>query len=139
MRSVWMGTILATAWAATAYGQTAPDEPVCTAEQVGSVLVTTIEYTNGYRVQAPWRVTAERKYSRGGVRLTAVLDRIIEFDAFTRARDVTSLPDAVQVTFRGTNQRQVLLDAARIWCVTVAKAIAARPAQSPRRVADAKT
>ena len=33
-----------------------PDQPRCRAHLEGSKLTTTIEFTNGYRLEAPWKV-----------------------------------------------------------------------------------
>jgi hypothetical protein len=135
MRSVIAATILVIACAAASDGQTTRSEPVCRADQNGARLITTIEYRDGYRVDAPWRVTSEGKFRTGGSRLTAALDHIIETDALTGKRQVISLPGAVEMTFKGVNREQLLREAAEVWCATVGKAMAERTTKSLNRVA----
>jgi hypothetical protein len=135
MRSVIAAIVLVTAWAATANSQTSRNRPVCSADQTGALLVTTIEYRDGYRVDAPWRVTSEGKFRKGGARLTAALDHIIETDALTGKRQIISLPGVVELTFKGENQRQLLREAAEVWCATVGKAMAERSTHRLNRVA----
>ena len=118
--------------AATASAQNAT--PVCKADQTGDVLVTTVQYQDGYRVDAPWRVTGTRKYTDGSS-VTAVLDHIIETDRGTKKRQITELPGAIQMTFKGTNAAQLLRQAADVWCSTVEKALAARASDTVERVA----
>ena len=136
MRSVVAATFLLTAWTAVAAAQTTRNRPVCTADQAGEILVTTITYGDGYRVDAPWRVTGERKLRAGAARVTAVLDHIIETNPHTRKRQVTALPSVVELTFRGDNRRAILRDAADVWCATVGKAMAERSSQAVSRVAE---
>jgi hypothetical protein len=135
MRSVIATTILVTAWAAASNAQTPHNRPVCRADQSGARLITTIEYRDGYRVDAPWRVTSEGKFRKGGSRLTVALDHIIETDALTGKRQVISLPGVVEMTFKGSNREQLLREAADVWCATVGKAMAERSTRSLNRVA----
>jgi hypothetical protein len=135
MRSVITATVLMAMSAATSNAQTTRNQPVCRADQSGARLVTTIEYRDGYRVDAPWRVTSEGKFRKGGSRLTAALDHIIEIDAVTGKRQVISLPGVVEMTFKGANRQQLLREAAEVWCATVGKAMAQRSAGSLNRVA----
>ena len=134
MRNVIAAAILVTAWAATLDAQTTRS-PVCRADQKGARLVTTIEYRDGYRIDAPWRVTSEGRFRNGGSRLTVALDHIIETDGLTGKRQVISLPGVVELTFKGANREQVLREAADVWCETVGKAMAERSTQSLNRVA----
>lgn len=137
MRSVLAAAILITAWAANANGQTPNNNrPVCTADQSGGILVTTIEYTDGYRVEAPWRVTSEAKFTQGETRITALLDHIIETDPLTRKKQVTALPGVVEMMFKGDSRQQLLREAAEVWCTTVGKAMADRSNHLLSRVAE---
>lgn len=136
MRSVIAAAILVTAWTATSNGQTTRNQPVCRADQNGARLVTTIEYRDGYRVDAPWRVTSEGQFRKGGSRLTAELDHIIETHALTGKQKTISLPGVVEMTFKGATRQQLLREAADVWCATVGKAMAERSSQSLKRVAD---
>ena len=132
MRSLLLAVLIAGS-AGTASAQTTT--PVCKADQTGDVLVTTVQYDDGYRVEAPWRITGERKYTRGSS-VTAILDHIIETDRITKKRQTTPLPGSVQMTFKGTNADELLQQAAAIWCSTVEKALAARATDTAARVAD---
>ena len=134
MRSLLAATIVVFI-PVTLSAQSPVDERVCTADQAGDVLVTTVEYEGGYRVEAPWRITAERKHGGGQTRMTVVLDHIVETQPETRKRQLTHLPTAVQMTFSGSSNTEVLRAAAKIWCSTVDKALAARSSNSFGRVA----
>ena len=105
----------------------------CKANQSGNILLTSVEYSNGYKVEAPWRVISSDKAKEGAVRMTAVVDHIIETNAATRKRQMTPLPGAIEMTFRGENSAMMLREAADIWCSTVAKALGARQADMPVR------
>jgi hypothetical protein len=108
----------------------------CKANQSGDILLTSVEYSNGYKVEAPWRVISSDKPKQGAVRMTAVVDHIIETNAVTRKRQMTPLPGAIEMTFQGDNSAMMLREAADIWCSTVAKALGARQADAPVRAPD---
>jgi hypothetical protein len=134
MRTI-IAAILLMSVAATADAQTSPDgEAACKANQNGKLLVTTAEYTNGYKVEAPWRVLTITTQTRGA-RMTATLDYIIETDPVTGKRQRTALPGPIEMTFNGENSGTMLEHAAGIWCATVAKALAARSVDTMSRVA----
>ena len=131
MRGILTAMLIA-ASGGTASAQSAT--PVCKADQSGDVIVTTVQYHDGYRVEAPWRVTSQRKYSRGSS-ITVVLDHIIETDRATKKRQLTPLPGSIQMVFKGTSSDEMLRRAAEIWCSTVEKALAARSMDTAERVA----
>ena len=124
MRAVGIVTAAIICTAVAAQGQTKDKAPVCRADRHGEDLVTRIEYPNGYVVEGPWRVTGFVQRGGVGAVLTAVLDRIVEQQAFTTKRESTPLPGPVEMTFRGTTQDDVLTQAAHVWCTTI---IQARP------------
>lgn len=130
MARTWWITVLVMTSAGTIQAQTQRDAAVCRANQSGNVLVTTIEYDNGYRVQAPWRVS-EKGINDRSWSVKAVVDRIVETDPLTRKQATTPLPAPVEVTFKGHNAHEILKDAAAIWCSTVAKAVAGRSPHTP--------
>ena len=136
MRSVInVAIVLVTAVAVNSVGAqtTRNHEALCKAGQSGKILLTTIEYESGYKVEAPWRVTVEHNAKDGEKKLTAVLDHIIETDPETRKRSLTPLPGAIEMTFSAASQAALLREAANVWCTTVAKAMAARQAASGSR------
>ena len=137
MRSViYVAIVLVTAAAVDSVGaQTTRDDALCKADQSGKILLTSIEYKSGYKVEAPWRVTAEQKSKEGETHVTAVLDHIIETDPATRKRSLTPLPGAIEMTFSAASQAALLREAANVWCTTVAKAMAARQANAGGRAA----
>ena len=108
----------------------------CRADRTGDRLITTFAYPGGQLVEGPWRITHSRVASidgaRRGIALTAVLDRIVEFDPHTRARNATPFPTAVEVVFEGETEADVMASAARVWCATVTRARTATDATVPR-------
>ena len=135
MRTI-IAAFLLFAFAAAAQAQNGPEGALaCKANQSGKVLVTTAEYNNGYRVEAPWRVVDGKVAQPGTNRITAVLDHIIEIDPATGKRKRTALPGEIEMTFNGSSSVSMLEHAADIWCSTVSKALAAQPARTPSRVA----
>lgn len=137
MRTV-IAAILLMSYAAAAEAQNSPEgEVACEANQTGNLLLTKAEYNNGYTVEAPWRVVSTRAVS-GAARTTATLDHIVETDPISGKRKLTSLPGTIEMTFNGFNTDAMLRHAAEVWCSTVAKALAARPAETPSRVAQGR-
>lgn len=134
MRTIIIAVLLATA-AASASAQNPRSGGTCKADQSGNLLITSIEYTDGYKVEAPWRVLSTRREQRGSASMTAVLDHIIETNPTTGKRQSTPLPGAIELTFEGENNVMLLREAADIWCATVTKALSAREADSPGRAA----
>jgi hypothetical protein len=130
MRTILTVTLM-TVIAGSAHAQVRGDG-TCKANQSGDILLTSVEYQNGYKVEAPWRVISSEK-AQGAVRMTAVVDHIIETNPATRKRQLTPLPGAIEMTFRGDDNAALLREAADLWCSTVAKALGARQADAPVR------
>lgn len=125
--------------AAAAGAQSRPEQGIaCKANQSGKLLMTTARYDDGYRVDAPWNVIATRIIQRRGARVTASLDHIIETDPITGKRQRSALPSAIEMTFSGATTEAALQHAATIWCATVSKALAMRPAGTMSRVAQSR-
>jgi hypothetical protein len=105
--------------------QASPINPTCKADRTGDRLLTSVEYPNGYRIDAPWIIVDQRTEAANGssalLVVTAILDRIIEYDPVTREQQVTPFPSAVEVVFEANSPEEVLQAAARVWCSTVAK------------------
>lgn len=106
--------------------QTRGDSPACRADLDGDQLTTVIEFSDGYAVEAPWRVTWNRAASledgTRGVEAGAELDRIVEVDPATGQRVVTPFPKPIETTFQGRSEEELVYRAAQIWCLTVLKA-----------------
>ena len=100
------------------------DEYRCRASITGDRLLTVYESSTGYMVEGPWRIIAAQpaSFQPGKVTITAVIDRIVEYDPQTRERQTIPFPDAVEVVFEGADENELVLNAARIWCATVTKA-----------------
>jgi hypothetical protein len=131
----FIAAILLVSVAATANAQASPDgEAACKANHSGNLLLTTAEYTNGYKVEAPWRVLSSTTQTRRA-RVTATLEYIVETDPVTGKRQRTALPGPIEMTFNGENSGTMLEHAADVWCTTVAKAVAARSIDTVSRVA----
>jgi hypothetical protein len=137
MAGAWFVLLMA---ASSVQAQVGDRTPTCRAERLGEALITRIEYPDGYRVEGPWRITRD---TRAGSLSTiqAVLDRIVEFRPLTSTQQMTSLPSAIEMTFRGRSPVALLEEAANVWCVTVMKARASydysavkRRAATPNRV-----
>lgn len=105
------------------HGQEADNGPACRATLDGGRLTTTIEFTNGYVVEAPWRVTGNRTASledgRRGLVVDAVLDRIIEREPATGQQRTTPFPDPIEAVFEGHSEEELVYRAAQIWCLTI--------------------
>lgn len=107
--------------AASAQAQVSQNEPTCRADLRGKALVTKIQFADGYTVEAPWRVVAHAQ-AGGTTALKVVLHKIIETEPLSGKRQTTALPDAVEMTFRGSTPIDLLDTAANLWCATVMKA-----------------
>lgn len=116
------------------YGQEAGEGPACRATLDGELLTTTIEFTNGYVVEAPWRVTANRTAAledgRRGLVVDAVLDRIIETEPATGEQRTTPFPDPIEAIFEGHSEEELVYRAAQIWCLTIMELQKKAPASS---------
>jgi hypothetical protein len=131
MRTI-LTAVLMTVIAGSAHAQVRGDG-TCKANHSGDILLTSAEYDNGYKVEAPWKVISSEKAGQGAVRLTAKVDHIIETNPVTGKRQRTALPGAIELTFRGATNTLLLREAADVWCSTVAKALGAQQADAPVR------
>lgn len=106
--------------------QAPADAPACRADLDGNRLTTTIEFSDGYAVEAPWTVNWNRAASledgSRGVSAAASLDRIVEVDPATGQRIVTPFPEPIETTFEGRTEEELIYRAAQIWCLTVLRA-----------------
>ncbi len=117
--------------------------PACRADLDGDRLTTTIEFSDGYAVEAPWTVRWNRSASlqdgTRGVAAAASLDRIVEVEPGTGQRVVTPFPEPIETTFEGHSEEELIYRAAQIWCLTVLRAQeqsagdARRPTSTPPR------
>lgn len=108
------------------YAQAQEQAPACRADMQGDQLITTIEFADGYAVQAPWDVEYSRpatlQNGEEGIEVGASLDRIIEVDPATGERVVTPFPEPIETSFQAANEQELIYRAAQIWCLTVLKA-----------------
>lgn len=118
--------LLALAVPAGLRAQATGNAPACRANLDGDQLTTSIEFPDGYAVEAPWRVAWNRSASledgRTGVVASAQLDRIVEVTPGTGQRVVTPFPEPIATTFEGASEEELVYRAAQIWCLTVLKA-----------------
>ena len=121
----FLTAVMLTAMAGSAQAQSRGDG-TCKANQSGDILLTSVEYESGYKVEAPWKVLSTQGARQGPIRMVAVVDHIIETNPVTRKRQLTALPGAIEMTFQGDNSEIMLREAADVWCSTVAKALGAR-------------
>lgn len=119
-----MALVFATALAAFPGAPDAPEDRTCHGDLQGNVLKTTIEFEDGSRLIGPWRVAHQ---SQDANRVTAVLDRVIEVDGRGELR-TTPFPHGIAVLFEGRDERDMIDNAAQVWCSTVRRA---RRAQEP--------
>ncbi len=121
--------------AAVAAAQPPAQEPVCRASIDGQHLTTVVRFEDGYTVEGPWQVLEDRAGSLSdgshGIRVGARLDRIVEVDPQTGARQSTAFDHPVDVMFEGHDRGDLLDRAARIWCASVSKARAQEPPSTP--------
>lgn len=134
MRTLFFGVLFA-AMATSAGAQSPRSGGTCRANQTGNILLTSAEYADGYKVEAPWRVVSMGRAANGGPTMTAELDHIIETNPATGKRHHTPLPGTVEMTFEGENNVLMLREAADVWCATVAKALGAQEATAQSRAA----
>lgn len=111
--------------------------PACRGSLEGDLLTTSIEFPNGYAVEAPWRITGNRRAAlengQRGVVMSASLDRIVEVDPRNGQRVTTPFPEPIETSFEGRDQDELIYRAAQIWCLTVLRAqeeSSARPSGS---------
>ncbi len=126
--------LLALALPARVGAQESAKAPACRAALDGDLLTTTIEFSDGYAVEAPWQVTWNRSASledgRPGIIATARLDRIVEVSPGTQERVMTPFPEPITTTFEGHSEQELAYRAAQIWCLTVLKAQEQAPNKS---------
>lgn len=115
--------------------QVSDREPVCRGSMDGGRLTTVVQFDDGYTVEAPWQVMQNRAGALAdggrGLQMGARLDRIIEVDPATGARQATPFPNPVNITFEGRNRDELISRAAQIWCASVLKARADRAKDTP--------
>lgn len=109
------------------------DEYRCRASIAGDQLLTVYESSTGYMVEGPWRIVRAHptSFRANAITITAVIDRIVEYDPQTRERQTIPFPDAVEVVFEGQDENDLILNAARVWCATVTKAQTSLDAKKP--------
>lgn len=95
-------------------------DQACRGNLEGDVLHTTIVFDDGSRLIGPWRVM-HTEGAPAAHRLAAVLHRVIEVDS-KGAQRTTAFPQGVAVLFEGRTQRDLIDNAAQVWCSTVLKA-----------------
>ncbi len=115
-----MALVFATALAAFPGAPDAQEDRACRGDLQGNVLRTTIEFEDGSRLIGPWRV-ARQETRDPAHRVTAVLDRVIEVDGEGELR-TTPFPHGVAVLFEGHSEKDMIDNAARVWCSTVRRA-----------------
>ena len=99
------------------------DGQACRGTLQGDELHTMIEFDDGSRLIGPWQVmhTDDAPASH---RIAAVLDRVIEVGSDGTLR-TTPFPQRIAVLFEGRTERDLVDNAAMVWCETVLKAKAA--------------
>lgn len=123
--------------AALTTGAPTGPEPNCRAKLEGRLLTTSIQFPSGYTLEAPWQVVQTQRawVSEKEMRIVVdlALDRIVELDDLTGARNATQLPQPVHVQVVGTTEPEVVQDAAQTWCSSVIKArgLDAAPSSAP--------
>lgn len=137
MRFTAIALTLVALWAPTGLSaQESADAPACRADLDGDELTTAIEFSDGYAVEAPWRVSWDRaatmENGEAGVTAAAELDRIVELDPDTGRRVVTPFPEPIETLFEGANEDELVYRAAQIWCLTVLKAQEKETTNSPK-------
>ena len=129
----FIAAILLVSVAATANAQASPDgEAACKANHSGNLLLTTAEYTNGYKVEAPWRVLSSTTQTRRA-RVTATLEYIVETDPVTGKRQRTALPARWWSCSCGCTSRRKCCYWARSSLVPTRSALALPSARVSRR------
>jgi len=107
-----------------ALAQDTNGSPTCKADRQGDRLITTVNYPDGFSVEAPWRILDVRAGVSTGNRNIAVLaslDRVIEYNPVRKERISTPFPASVEIVFEADSEDGILEAAAQVWCATVAK------------------
>jgi hypothetical protein len=107
-----------------ALAQNSTTHPTCKADRQGDRLITTVNYPDGFSVEAPWRILDIRAGVSTGNRNIAVLaslDRVIEYNPVSKERISTPFPASVEIVFEADSEDGILEAAAQVWCATVAK------------------
>lgn len=106
-------------------------DPACHAELKGQWLTTTIEFTDGYRLQAPWKVlSSQRLDTRGSMQSIVadlLLENLIEGDVITGEQQATPLMQPIRLRLEAQTEPELVLQAAQTWCVTVIQAQQGNP------------
>jgi hypothetical protein len=111
--------------------QGSPIQPNCSADRRGDRVTTSVQYPNGYVAEAPWRVAGIRRAPSALPTLvvTAVLDRVVEYNPSTRERVATNFPAAVEIEVEVQSEDEIVPAVARVWCATVTRVRGAAPEQ----------
>ena len=118
-----MALVFATAIAAFPGAPQDHASQACRGTLDGEELQTTIEFDDGSRLIGPWQVM-HTDGSAASHRIAAVLDRVIEVGT-DGVRRTTPFPQRIAVMFEGRDERDLIDNAALVWCETVLKAKAA--------------
>lgn len=107
-------------------GTSEAPQPTCRAKLKGALLTTSIQFQNGYTLEAPWQVVqTQRAWLSDEKSMLVVdlsLDRIVELDELTGERSATPLPHPVRVQVEAQTEPEIVKEAANTWCSTVIKA-----------------
>jgi hypothetical protein len=107
-------------------GTPAEPGPKCHAELKGTRLVTSIEFLDGYRLEAPWDVLSSQYLDASGKRGAVVaelqLEQLLESDAITGRRIATTLAAPVRLRLQASTDAHLVYQAAETWCSTVLQA-----------------
>lgn len=129
-----MALVMATALHAFPGAPAVSQDQACRGELQGNELRTTIQFEDGSSLIGPWRIA---HVSQAEHRVTGVLDRVIEVDR-EGVIQTTPFPHGVAVLFEGHSERDMVENAAEVWCATVRRARGASNAewtvQQPVRV-----
>lgn len=102
------------------------DEPSCRAELKGGRLTTSIEFTNGYRLDAPWKVLGSQHLeARGNLKSIVadlLLEALIETDALTGKQLSTTLAEPIRLRLQAPTEPDIVFQAAQTWCTSVIQA-----------------
>ena len=117
-----MALVFATALHAFPGAPAVSQDEACRGELQGNELRTTIHFEDGSSLIGPWRIA---RVSQAEHRVTGVLDRVIEVDR-QGVVQTTPFPHGVALLFEGRSERDMVENAAAMWCATVRRARGAR-------------
>jgi hypothetical protein len=122
---------------AAAAAQDSATQPTCKADRTGDQLLTTVNYPDGFTVEAPWRILDVRAGVSTGDRnisVLASLDRVIEYNPVRKERVATPFPSSVEIVFEADSEDGILETAAQVWCATVAKVRSSIPGKVQKAI-----